>query len=76
MDDFVIELDYNDGKQVIEIADHEEVSVSGGTIFFGYRFNFTVVGPTKHVQGSGHGSVYSDSLMYKKHLIINNEGYL
>lgn len=76
MDNFVVELDYNDGKQNISIADQEEVSVSGGTVFFGYRFNYSVVSSTRHVNGYGHGSVYSDSLMYKKHLIINPEGYL
>ena len=80
MDKFSIELDYNDGKQTIQIADHEEVSVSGGTVFFGYRFNYSVASSTKQVNGWGHGnfwfinigSVYSDSLMYKKHLIINS----
>lgn len=76
MDNFVIELDYNDGKQKIEIADNEEVIVTNGTIFIGYKFNYSVFSKNRSVNGWAHGSVYSDSLTYKKYLRINSDGYL
>lgn len=83
MSDFILDLDYNDGKQKIEIGDHEEVTVTNGTVFFGYKFNYTVSNSNRSVSGWAHGtffltlgSVFSDALSYKKHLIINNDGHL
>lgn len=76
MENFTIELNYNDGKQKIEIGDYEEVTVTNGTVFFGYRFNYSVSSKNRSVNGWAHGSVYSDALTYKKHLIINSDGFL
>ena len=47
MSNFILELDYNDGKQKIEVGDHEEVTVTNGTIFFGYKFNYSVSSPNR-----------------------------
>ena len=58
MENFVIEMDYNDGRQSIEVADHEEVTGTNGTVFFGYRFNYSVTSSTRNVNGYGHGIPY------------------
>ena len=63
MENFVIDLDYNDGKQKIEI-DHEEVLVQGGTVFFGYKFNYSVTSPTRSVKGYAHGNTFSIQVLF------------
>lgn len=58
MSDFILDLDYNDGKQKIEIGDHEEVTVTNGTVFFGYKFNYTVSNSNRSVSGWAHGTFF------------------
>lgn len=55
IDNFVLELNYNDGKQKIEIGDYEDVTVTNGTVFFGYKFNYSVSSKTRNVNGWAHG---------------------
>jgi hypothetical protein len=33
----------------------EEVTVTNGTVFFGYRFNYSVISKNKNVNGWAHG---------------------
>lgn len=65
MDNFVIELDYNDGKQKIEIADNEEVIVTNGTIFIGYKFNYSVFSKNRSVNGWAHGIFSIESFRFR-----------
>ncbi len=61
IDNFALELEYNDGKQKIEIGDYEAVTVTNGTIFFGYKFNYSVSSRSRSVNGWVHGNnfIYS-----------------
>lgn len=58
IDNFTLELDYNDGKQKIEIGDYEEVTVTNGTVFIGYRFNYSVSSKSRSVNGWAHGNPF------------------
>jgi hypothetical protein len=62
MSNFSIELNYNDGRQMVNIGDHEDVDISGGRVYFSYRFNWTKRLQDGHdvpQPGYGHGNFLS-----------------
>lgn len=66
IDNCTLEVAYLDSRQVIEIKDQNDVSVSGGKIEVLYRFNFTKKDGSLEKNGYAWGSVVSESLNYTK----------
>lgn len=56
IDNFTIDLQYNDAKQVIDIPASDLVSVTNGTVYIGYRFNYSVTNSKRSVNGWAHGN--------------------
>ena len=76
IDNCTLEVAYLDGKQSIEIKEHNDVFVSGGRLEILYKFNFTKKDGSSTVSGNAWGSVISDSLNYTKELTFGHDGHL